>query len=154
MEQKNPFSKARRERKLIDAGIYLSTLIGVKVVQVTDKKTQEKKDKIVFSFYVNEQDAEVSQFFTPSMSDNSHLVKFLKTACGDAFTPTIQGDRELMWKFIQGLEGHDYNIVVTLSDGWNNIQSAMRVKPKVAPKPAAITEEDLFQFSDAEEVNL
>lgn len=150
MEQKNPFSSNRRERKVIDAGIYPATLITVKVVQVTDKKTQEKKDKIILGFYVAQHDAEVVQFFTPSMSDNSHLVKFLKVACGSSFTPAIQNDREKMWALIQGLTGGDYNIVVTESNGWNNIQSAMQLKKAAVPnKPTDLANEDEFFGDDS-----
>lgn len=143
MEQKNPFSSNKRERKLIEAGIYPATLTTVKVVQVTDKKTQEKRDKIILGFFVEEHDAEVSQFFTPSMADTSHLVKFLKTACGSAFTPEIQNDRDKAWKFIQALSGGDYTIVVTQSNGWNNVQSAMAKKPTAKPTP--LNEDDFFR---------
>jgi hypothetical protein len=144
MEQKNPFSRARRERKVIDAGIYQACLVGVKAVQVTDKKTNEKRDKVVLSFYVDEKDAEVAAFFTPSCADTAFIVKFLKTACGDAFTPAIQNDPDLMWKFVNGLVGRDFSIVVTQSNGWNNIQTAMMAKqqPKKV-EPESLTEDDL-----------
>ena len=145
MEQKNPFSRSRRERKVIDAGIYEATLVQVKVVQVTDKKTQEKRDKILFSFYVPEKDAEIAAFFTPSCADTAHIVKFLRTACGDAFTSAIQSDPDKMWEFVNSLQDRDFQIVVTLSNGWNNVQSAMAAKKKPSlAKPTALTEDDLF----------
>lgn len=153
MEQKNPFSRSKRERKVIDAGIYPATLVNVKVVQVTDKKTQEKRDKILLSFFVPEKDAEVAAFFTPSCADTSFIVKFLKTACGDAFTPAIQSDPDKMWTFVNGLQGKDFSIVVTQSNGWNNIQTAMMIKKATpATAPTSLTEDDLFQFEDS--VNL
>jgi hypothetical protein len=151
MEQKNPFSKSRKERKVIDAGIYPATLVTVKTVQVTDKKTNEKRDKLLFSFYVPEKDAEIAAFFWPSCTDNAHIVKFLKATCGDAFTPAIQSDPEKMWQFINGLVGKDFSIVVTLSNGWNNITAAMIAKqatPQPKVEPEALTDEDLFEFSD------
>lgn len=150
MEQKNPFSRARKERKLVDPGIYTSTLVGVRVVQVTDKKTQEKRDKIVLSFYLNQTDSEVAAFFTPSCADTARIVAFLKTACGDAFTAAIQADPDRMWQFVNGLVGHDFSIVVTQSNGWNNIQTAMLVKqqPKKV-EPDVLTDQDLFEFQDS-----
>jgi hypothetical protein len=147
MEQKNPFSRARKERKLINAGIYSSTLTGVRVVQVTDKKTQEKRDKIVFSFYIPSDDTEIAAFFTPSCADAARIVAFLKTACGDAFTAAIQSDPDKMWQFVNGLVGRDFSIVVTQSNGWNNIQTAMMAKQQ--PKPEVMTEDDLFEFQDS-----
>ena len=145
-QQKNPFSRARKERKIIDAGIYPASLVGVKVVQVTDKKTQEKRDKILFSFYVQKVDAEVAAFFTPSCADTAYIVKFLKTACGDAFTSAIQNDPDKMWQFVNGLVGRDFSIVVTQSNGWNNITTAMLTKRQ---EPEALTEQDLFEFNDS-----
>lgn len=149
MDQKNPFSSSRKERKLIDAGIYPASLMGVKVVQITDKKTQEKRDKVLLNFYVPEKDAELAAFFTPSCADSSYIVKFLKTACGDAFTSAIQSDPEKIWQFIRELVNRDFSIVVTQANGWNNIQTAMLIKqqPKKAT-PEVLTEDDLFEFND------
>jgi hypothetical protein len=155
MEQRNPFSRARKERKVIDAGIYPASLAAVKSVQVTDKKTNEKRDKLLFSFYVPDKDAEVAAFFWPSCTDSSHIVKFLKATCGDAFTPAIQSDPDKMWQFINGLVGRDFSIVVTLSNGWNNITAAVMAKQtaqQAKTQPEALTEDDLFEFSDS--VNL
>jgi hypothetical protein len=146
-QQKNPFSRTRRERKVIDAGIYPASLVGVKVVQVTDKKTQEKRDKVLFSFYVPGQDAEVAAFFTPSCADTAFIVKFLKTACGDAFTSAIQNDPDKMWQFVNGLVGRDFSIVVTQSNGWNNIQTAMLIKQQATP--VTLTEDDLYEFQES-----
>ena len=153
MESKNPFSRSRKERKLIDAGIYQAKLVVVKTVEVADKKNPgEKVTKIIFTFGIPDNGAEVTQFFTPSLADASHIVRFLKTACGSAFTPAIQADPEAMWKFVNGLVGSDFTIVVTESNGWNNVQSAMAAKKKTeaksdSPFPVASSEE-LFTFSD------
>lgn len=157
MEQrKNPFSRARKERKLIDAGIYPATLMDVRVVEVTDKKTQEKRDKIVLSFYVPDKDTEVAAFFTPSCADTAYIVKFLKAACGDAFTPAIQSDPDKMWTFVNSLKARDFSIVVTQSNGWNNISTAILAKKQETkqPEPEALTDEDLFKFADGEAVNI
>jgi hypothetical protein len=149
MESSNPFSavtRTRRERKLIDAGIYEGTLADIKTVQVTDKATQEKKIKIIFVFALPEADTEISQFFNPSLADTSHIVKFLKTLGGASFTPEIQGSADKMWSFCQGLRGQQFNVVVTQSNGYNNVQSAMPVRRK-KPEPevsVALTDEDLF----------
>lgn len=150
METKNPFSRARKERKLVDAGIYPSTLMEVKVVQVTDKKTQEKRDKILLNFYMHQPDSEIAAFFTPSCADTAYIVKFLKAACGDAFTPAIQSDPEKMWAFVNSLKGRDFSIVVTQSNGWNNISTAIMAKKQEVkqPEPEALTDEDLFKFAD------
>jgi len=153
MEQKNPFSRSKRERKVIDAGIYTATLTGVKTVQVNDKKNPgQKLDKILLSFYVDPLDTEVVQFFTPSLADTSHIVKFLKVACGDAFTPAIQADPEKMWTFVNGLVGKDFSIVVTLANGWNNIQSAMAMKKQKPVTPQPVSEQEMFEYAD--EVNI
>lgn len=149
MESSNPFSavsRTRRERKLIEAGIYQGTLSDIKTVQVTDKATQEKKTKIIFTFDLPEAQSEVSQFFNPSLADTSFIVKFLKTLAGPAFTPEIQADGEKMWAFIQGLKGQLFNVVVTQSNGYNNVQSAMPVRRKKPEEPVAValTDEDLF----------
>jgi hypothetical protein len=149
MESSNPFSGAvsrtRKERKLIDAGIYRGTLTEVKSLQVTDKKTQEKKTKVLFSFYVAEVDTEVVQFFNPSLADTSFIVKFLKTLAGAAFTPEIQGSADKMWAFVKALEGADFNLVVTLTNGYNNVQSAMpiRGKPVEGQVAVAFNDEDI-----------
>ena len=117
-------------------------------MQVTDKKTQEKRDKIVFGFLIPEHDVEIAAFFTPSLADTAFIVKFLKTACGAEFTSEIQGDSEKMWQFVQALIGRDFNLVVTQSNGWNNIQSAMIIKPKTPLPVSKDAEAELFAFSD------
>lgn len=146
----NPFngvSRSRKERKTIDAGIYQGTLTEVKTVQVTDKKTQEKKTKILFVYYVPTEDAELSAFFNPSLADTSWICKFLKASCGDSFTPEIQGSPEKMWAFVQSLVGRDWNLVVTLTNGYNNVQSALAIKKK-APAPTQPSEDVTFAFAD------
>jgi len=146
----NPFSgvtRTRSERKTIPAGIYGGTLREVKPIQVTDKKTQEKVTKIIFSFYIATHDAEVSQFFRPSLSDNSHIVKFLKAVCGDALTPEIQGSSEKLWILVQSLVGKDYNLVITLTNGFNNVQTALPLAPQSPPLQPP-TEDVSFTFSD------
>jgi hypothetical protein len=149
----NPFSsssKTRKEKKLIPAGIYPSTLTEVKVVQVTHKETGEKRPKLLFNFFVAEEDAEVGAWFWPSLSEKSHLVQFLRVVGGDDFTPGIQSSRDSMWDYVQGLAGADYNIVVTNSNGYNNIASAVPVKVKGAPvvkqQSVAITVDDDIPF--------
>ena len=58
-----------------------------------------------------------------------------------------------MWTFVNGLQGKDFSIVVTQSNGWNNIQTAMMIKKATpATAPTSLTEDDLFQFEDS--VNL
>lgn len=150
MDQTNPFSRSRsggmKERKTIDAGIYPATLTTVKVVQVKDKTTGEKRDKILLAFLVPDQDTEVAAFFTPSCADASHIVKFLKASCGDEFTPAIQNDENKMWAFVQALQGQDFQIVVVKNGQWNNITTAIKSKKKVAEPQ--FTEDDLFKFDD------
>jgi hypothetical protein len=140
-----------KEKKVIDAGIYNARLTTVKVVQVKDKTTGEKRDKILLAFHVADKDAEVAAFFTPSCADASHIVKFLKASCGDEFTPAIQNDADKMWSFVQQLQGQDFQIVVVKNGQWNNITTAIKAKKK-DPEPQ-LTEEDLFAFTD-ETVNL
>ncbi len=148
----NPFngvSRSRKERKVIDAGIYQGTLAEVKTVQVTDKKTQEKKTKILFVYQVPAEEAELTAFFNPSLADTSWIVKFLKASCGSSFTPEIQGSADKMWSFVQGLVGKDWTLVVTESNGYNNVQSALPVKEKKAPAPLPQPTEDVpFSFDD------
>jgi hypothetical protein len=132
----NPFAgitKRRRERKVFQPGIYQGTLREVKSVQVEDKKTNEKVTKLVFVYYIESEDAEIPAFFKPSLADASHIVKFLKASFGDKFTSEIQSSEEKIWAFIKGTIGQDYNLVVTLSNGWNNISNAMPLKSKVSP---------------------
>jgi hypothetical protein len=136
MESTNPFSGAlnrtRRERKVVPAGIYQGVLIDVKTVQVKDKENPEaKKTKLLFAFHIDSHDVEVAQLFNISMADTSMLVKFLKSTFGDAFTPDIQASEERMWKFVQGLKGTDYNLVITFANGWNNIQTALPITKQV-----------------------
>lgn len=148
MEQTNPFSRSRsggmKERKVIDAGIYNAKLTTVKVVQVKDKTSGEKRDKILLAFVVPDKDAEIAAFFTPSCADASHVVKFLKASCGDEFTPAIQNDPDKMWAFVQQLQGQEFQIVVVKNGQWNNITTAIKAKKK----EPVITEEDLFSFAD------
>ena len=147
----NPFngvSRSRKERKVIDAGIYHGILTDVKTVQVTDKKTQEKKTKLLFVYAVPSEDAELTAFFNPSLADTSWIVKFLKASCGSSFTPEIQGSSEKMWAFIRGLVGKEWNLVVTQSNGYNNVQSAVPFKSSKAPAPAQPTEDVTFAFQD------
>jgi hypothetical protein len=142
----NPFSTSsskRKEKKLIPAGIYPSTLTEVKVVQVTHKESGEKKPKLLFNFAIPEADAEVAAWFWPSLSDKSHLVQFLKVVGGDDFTPEIQGSRDTMWNYIQSLQGEKYNLVVTNSNGYNNIASAVPVRVKGAPAPKPVDLDDI-----------
>lgn len=152
MDQTNPFSRSRsggvKERKTIDAGIYNASLTTVKVVQVKDKTTGEKRDKILLAFLVPDQDTEVAAFFTPSCADASHIVKFLKASCGDEFTPAIQNDADKMWAFVKQLQGQDFQIVVVKNGQWNNITTAIKAKKK-AVEPQ-FTEDDLFKFDDEE----
>lgn len=147
----NPFStsKTRKEKKLIPAGIYPSTLTEVKVVQVKQKDSDEKKPKLLFNFAIAEHDTEVGAWFWPSLSDKSHLVQFLKVVGGDDFTPEIQSSRDSMWDYVQSLQGENYNVVVTNSNGYNNIASAVPVKVKPAPAAkasVAITVDDDIPF--------
>lgn len=152
----NPFSgvsRHRKERKVIDPGIYVGTLLDVKSVQVTDKKTQEKKTKVILSYYIPSEDAEIPAFFNPSINEASFIVKFLKASMGSAFTAEAQSSGDAIWAFIQSLVGKDYHLVVTQSDGWNNVQSAIPIKGKLppapAPAPALAPQEDLtFSFND------
>lgn len=147
-QQTNPFSRNRsgmKERKPIDAGIYQAVLSTIKVVQVKDKTTGEKKDKILMAFRVPSlSDAEVAAFFTPSCADTAHIVKFLRTACGDDFSPAIQADPEKMWAFVNSLYGQEFQIVVTRNGQWNNIQTAMKTK-KSTP---VVDAEELFSFDE------
>lgn len=148
MDSSNPFSgltRSRSERKLIDRGIYESELSSVKSVQVTDKKTQEKRTKVVFTFKLDS-GSEVSQFFSPSMSDLSHLVKFLKTIGGDGFTPEIQNNADSLWQYCKGLEGQRFQIVVTVNNGYNNIDSAMPMKPAKTESAPVSVSVDEFEF--------
>lgn len=148
MEQ-NPFkglNRSKRERVVIPAGIYTAQLSSVKTVKVTDKKTGEKRDKLLFAFQVPDQ-GEVCAFFWPSHADTSHLCKFLKIIGGGGFTPAIQADAEKMWQFIQELTFKDYQIVVTLSNGWNNIETALPVKTQPAPR---VSEDITIDFSNDE----
>lgn len=147
----NPFSgitRTKRERKTIPASIYPGTLVQVKPIEVTDKKTNEKVTKIIFTFSIPSQDAEVSQFFRPSLNDNSHIIKFLKATCGDALTPDIQSSSEKLWILVQSLVGKDYNLVVTLTNGFNNVQTAMPVVPPTPLQTQAPSEDVTFAFSD------
>lgn len=144
----NPFStssKPRKEKKLIPAGIYASTLEEVKVVQVTHKETGEKRPKLLFNFSIPEADTEVGAWFWPSLSEKSHLVPFLRVIGGDSFTPEIQNSRDSMWEYVQSLQGEQFNVVVTNSNGYNNIASAVPVKVKAAPapKPTALDTDDI-----------
>jgi hypothetical protein len=146
----NPFStsKTRKEKKLIPAGIYPSTLTEVKVVQVKAKDSDEKKPKLLFNFFIAEQDVEVGAWFWPSLSDGSHLVQFLKVVGGDDFSADIQSSRDSMWDYVQSLAGADYNLVVTNSNGYNNVASAVPVKVQGAPAKAsvAVTVDDDIPF--------
>lgn len=147
----NPFSNVsrnRKERKVIDAGIYQGTLTEVKSIQVTDKKTQEKKTKILFCYYIPSEDAEVVSFFNPSLADNSWIVKFLKASCGSSFTAEVQSSGDKMWAFVQGLVNRDWNLVVTQSNGYNNVQSAMAIKEKKAPAPPKVEDDVTFSLGD------
>jgi hypothetical protein len=149
MEQStNPFSRNRssmKERKPIDAGIYQAVLSTIKVVQVKDKTTGEKRDKILMAFRVPTlADAEVAAFFTPSCADAAHIVKFLKTACGADFTPAIQADADKMWAFVNSLQGQEFQIVVTRNGQWNNIETAMRSK-RTTP---VVDADELFEYDD------
>ena len=150
----NPFSgvnRSRKERKLIDAGIYVGALLEAKSVQVTDKKTQEKKTKVILSYYIPDEDAEIAAFFNPSINEASFIVKFLKAGMGSAFTAEAQSSGDAIWAFIQSLVGKDYNLVVTQTNGWNNVQSAIPLKGKkaVAQAPLLAPVEDVtFSFND------
>lgn len=147
----NPFngvSRSRKERKVIDAGIYHGVLTDVKTVQVTDKKTQEKKTKILFVYGIPSEETELTAFFNPSLADTSWIVKFLKASCGSSFTPEIQGSSEKMWAFVRGLVGKEWNLVVTQANGYNNVQSAVPMKEKKAPTPPPPTEDVTFTFAD------
>ncbi|MEY4700292.1 MAG: hypothetical protein RL326_479 [Pseudomonadota bacterium] len=147
----NPFngvSRSRKERKLIDAGIYHAVLSDVKTVQVTDKKTQEKKTKILFVYAIPGEETELTAFFNPSLADTSWIVKYLKASCGNSFTPEIQGSSDKMWAFIRGLVGKEWNLVVTQSNGYNNVQSAVPVKEKKAPAPVGPAQDVTFSFAD------
>jgi hypothetical protein len=146
----NPFNgmtRNRTERKQIDAGIYQGTLVAVKSIQVTDKKTNEKKTKIIFSYYIPSEDTEVAAFFNPSLADSSWIVKFLKAGLGSAFPSDAQASGDKMWAFVQSLVNKDYNLVVTLNNGYNNVQSAMPIKEK-KPLASAPTEDITFAFPD------
>ena len=147
--EQNPFkgiNRARKERIVIPAGIYTAHLSSVKTVKVTDKKTGEKRDKLLFSFQVPEK-GEVCAFFWPSHADTSHLIKFLKTVGGGSLTPAIQADPDKMWQFVQDLCWKDYQIVVTLTNGWNNIETALPVATKPAPRAS---EDITVDFSNDE----
>lgn len=129
----NPFNsvtRMRKERKLIEQGIYQGTLTEVKSVQVTDKKTDEKKTKIVFSYQIPQEDTEIPIWFNPSLNDSSWIIKFLRASCGNLFTPEIQGSPEKIWAFCQSLVGKDFTLVVSLNNGFNNISSALLAKQK------------------------
>jgi len=141
----NPFSgmtRSRKEKRLIEAGIYQGSLVEVKSVQVTDKTTQEKKTKIVFAFAVPQEDTEISAWFNPSLNDKAQIVKFLKAACGSSFTADIQNNPQKMWEFVQSLVNRQFSLVVSLNDNYNNITSALIIKEK----PQA--ELETFTFSD------
>jgi hypothetical protein len=138
-------TRTRRERKTIEPGIYLGNLREVKTIQVN--KDGEKKTKILFVYYIAAEDAEVVSFFNPSLADTSWLVKFLKSSCGNSFTAEHQATGDKMWAFIQSLVGRDWNLVVTLSNGYNNVQSAVPVKEKKAT-PVSETEDVTFTFND------
>lgn len=148
-QQTNPFSRSRsgmKERNPIDAGIYQAVLSTIKVVQVKDKTTGEKRDKILMAFRVPSlSDAEVAAFFTPSCADAAHIVKFLRTACGDDFSPAIQGDPDKMWAFVNSLHGQEFQIVVTRKGQWNNIETAIRNKKPTTP---VVDAEELFSFDE------
>lgn len=144
----NPFNsvtRMRRERKLIEQGIYQGTLQEVKSVQVNDKKTNEKKTKIVFSYQIPQEDTEIPVWFNPSLNDNSWIVKFLRASCGSLFTQDIQSSPEKIWEFCQSLVGKDFTLVVSLNSGFNNISSALLVKPK-----QAVVDNQGVVFSDDE----
>jgi hypothetical protein len=146
----NPFNgmtRNRTERKVIDAGIYQGTLVTVKSIQVTDKKSNEKKTKIIFSYYIASEDAEVAAFFNPSLADSSWIVKFLKAGFGSAFPAEAQSSGDKMWAFVQSLINKDYNLVVTQNNGYNNVQSAMPLKGTKPPAPQS-SEELVFSFED------
>ena len=141
----NPFSNVtrnRKEKKLIDAGIYQGELIEVKSVQVTDKQTQEKKTKLVFTFAIPQEDTEISAWFNPSLSDMSSIVKFLKASCGSMFTADLQQSPQKMWEFVQSLVNRDFTLIVALNGSYNNIASALIAKQK--PQVEAET----FTFDD------
>lgn|SRR5574343_787776 len=150
MATENPFkgtNRSKRERVVIPAGFYTATLSSVKTVKVTEKKSGEKKDKLLFCFQVPDK-GEVCAFFWPSQADTSHLVKFLKVVGGDAFTPEIQCDSEKMWQFVQDMCWKEYQIVVTLSNGWNNIETALPATPAAPTKKAS--EDITVEFSNDE----
>ncbi len=141
----NPFNgltRNRKEKKLISAGIYQGTLVEVKSVQVTDKATQEKKTKLVFAFAIPQEDTEISAWFNPSLSDMSSIVKFLKAACGSAFTSELQQDSQKMWQFVQSLVNRDFTLVVALNGNYNNIASALIGKEKPQAEAETFTFED------------
>lgn len=152
MESTNPFSGAlnrtRRERKVIPGGIYKGTLTDVKVVQVKDRENPEgpKKPKLLFAFHIDTHDVEVAQMFNISMADTSMLVKFLKATFGDAFTSEIQSSEERMWKFVQGLKGTEYNLGITLSNGWNNITTAFPITNHTAQEEPPQFPDDQIPF--------
>ena len=143
----NPFNsvtRMRRERRLIEQGIYQGTLQEVKSVQVNDKKTNEKKTKIVFSYQIPQEDTEIPVWFNPSLNDNSWIVKFLRSSCGSLFTQEIQSSPEKMWEFCQSLVGKEFTLIVALNDGFNNVSSALLAKQK----PATAIDNQGAVFSD------
>jgi hypothetical protein len=135
----NPFESityTKRERKLLEPDVYIGVLTEVKKVAMPDKENPgQKKDKLIFSYFIESQDAELAAFFNVAMGENAGVIKFLTKSYGAATIDAIRQDKGLLWAFIQDMVGKDFKLFVSLNGKYNNIDSAIPVKKVAAVVP-------------------
>lgn len=143
----NPFNHVtykKKERVVVDPGMYTAVLKAVTPKRVQDKKTGEKVWKLIFEFNLSDTGTELNEWFTISQHEKSNLVKLVKTMGG--LTEEIRADKDAMWGLIKSKVGNFFTIMVTEDNGYNHITAATPQKSiKVTPK--AVEVEDDIPFN-------